>query len=180
MKDHCQATQENLIEVAGDIGRLAEAERGHVGTCGGCAEVAAGERALDGILTSAVPPADTELQGRIINLLPRQLRQRRRFRALLPVAASFALMLLGVYGLGGVPGGSMLASVPAWSAQCWLSLASLLSDSGVAFVAVSRVVATSLPPALRLAAVGLLILGLAGTVAAAARWRKVLAWQHND
>ncbi len=180
MENHCQTTQENLIEVAGDIGRLAEAERGHVGTCTGCAEVATGERALHGILVSAVPPADTELQGRIIKLLPRQRLQRRRFRALLPVAASFTFILLGVSGLGAVPGGSMLASLPAWSAQCWLSLLGLLNDSGVAFMAASRVVATSLPPAFHLAAAGLMIIGLAGTVAATARWRRVLAWQHSD
>ena len=53
----CQAIQESLTELRGEVGALAPGARAHVDACPECREVAAAELALALVFRDAMPPA---------------------------------------------------------------------------------------------------------------------------
>ena len=179
MTTDCQEIQEILTEHHGEIGRLDGAVGQHVESCPGCREIAAAEFALAQILAEAVPPADPRVeQGVRAALTP--VRIRRRIVAFLPVAASLLVTLLGAVMVGGVPGGGMLALLPMWSAQGWMSLAAGASDMGTALVTGTRAAGAVLDPAVLVGAALVSILGLVVVAMAALRWRRVSPWRGGN
>ena len=175
---NCQATQEMLTELGGEIERLDQVAQHHLEACPGCREVAAAEIALGRIFSEAVPPADPSIEKSVLAHLG-PARIRRRFVAFLPVAASLVVALLGAALVGGVPGGGIVAFLPGWSSQGWMAFVTSASDWGVAVAAGARATAATLDPAM-LAAAGLLsFLGLVAVAVTALRWRRVSPWRNN-
>jgi predicted anti-sigma-YlaC factor YlaD len=174
----CQATQEMLTELGGEIERLDRVAQSHLEVCPGCREVAAAELALGRIFSEAIPPANSAIEESVLARLG-PVRIRRRVVAFLPVAASLVVALLGAALVGGVPGGGMAAFLPGWSAQGWMALVASASDWGVAVAAGARATAATLDPAM-LAGAGLLsILGLVAVTVTALRWRRVSPWRND-
>ena len=178
MERDCRAIQETLVEVAGDLSRLVEADLRHIETCFQCRAEAEAERGLDRILATAVPPADPALVARVLASLG-PVRLRRRLVALVPVAASLALALLGVVMIGGVPGASLLARLPVLSSQGWLSLVGAVGDWVVALAATSSAAQLALPATVPVSAAVLGLIGMALVVAATRRWRPITPWRRN-
>jgi hypothetical protein len=128
------------------------------------------------ILAAAVPPADLEIEQRVMaSLAP--ARVRRRMVAFLPVAASFAMALVGALFVGGVPGGGLVSFLPQWSANSWMAFVTSASDWGLAVASGARATAAALDPAVAIAAGVLSLLGLAGAAVTAVRWRKAASWR---
>ena len=174
----CQATEEMLTELGGEIERLDRVAQSHLEVCPGCREVAAAELALGRIFSEAIPPANSAIEKSVLARLS-PVRIRRRVVAFLPVAASLVVALLGAALVGGVPGGGMVAFLPGWSAQGWMALVTSASDWGVAVAAGARATAATLDPAM-LAGAGLLsVLGLVAVAVTALRWRRVSLWRNN-
>jgi predicted anti-sigma-YlaC factor YlaD len=147
----CQLIQEVLIEVEGETSRLSQAELRHLDSCASCRALADAERRLVGLLAAMVPPADRTIEQAVM----RAVRARdRRLVSLIPVAASLLTALVGLAAVGGVPGGSLLATVPFWSSKGWLT---------VAVVYVVSAVATAI--------------GALSIVAATRRWRTLSPWR---
>jgi hypothetical protein len=176
---NCEAIQELLAEVLGETERLSEEERRHVELCPQCTEVAAGESALGLIFAKVLPPPDPAMEGRVRAAM-QTARRRRRALALLPVAASLLVALLGAVMLGGLPGGSLLALLPVWSSQGWVSLAASLGDWNTVFTAAAGATTGLLSPGLLVAAVALSLTGFAVVAFAARRWRQVSPWRDTD
>jgi len=175
----CQATEEMLAELGGEIERLDQVAQHHLEVCPSCREVAAAELALGRIFSEAIPPADSTIEKRVLAHLG-PARIRRRFVAFLPVAASLVVALLGAALVGGVPGGGIVAFLPGWSAQGWMAFVTSASDWGVAVSAGARATAATLDPAM-LAGAGLLsFLGLVAVAVTALRWRRVSPWRSNS
>ena len=175
----CQATEEMLAELGGEIERLDQVAQHHLEVCPGCREVAAAELALGRIFSEAIPPADSTIEKRVLAHLG-PARIRRRFVAFLPVAASLVVALLGAALVGGVPGGGIVAFLPGWSAQGWMAFVTSASDWGVAVSAGARATAATLDPAM-LAGAGLLsFLGLVAVAVTALRWRRVSPWRSDS
>jgi len=175
----CRETQERLVEAAGDTSGLGPAEIGHLEMCATCRAVAEAEAGLGRLLARAVPPEDPEVVRQVIASL-QPARIRRRVAALLPVAASLVLALLGAVTVGGVPGVSLLAQLPLVSSHSWLALADAAGDWAVAMTAVSSAARIALSSA-ALAGVSLVAaLGLALVVVAARRWQPVASWHRDD
>lgn len=179
MTTDCQEIQEILTEHRGEIDRLDGAVGQHVESCPGCREVAAAEFALAQLLAEAIPPADPSVE-RGVRAALRPVRIRRRIVAFLPVAASLLVTLLGAVMVGGVPGGGMIALLPMWSAQGWMSLAAGASDMGTALVTGARAAGTVLDPAILLGAALVSMLGLVVVAMAALRWRRVSPWRGDS
>jgi hypothetical protein len=175
----CKAIQETLVEVAGDLSRLIEADLRHLEACSSCCAEAEAERGLDVILSTAVPPADPAVEARVLASL-RPVRLRRRLVAFLPVAASCALATLGVAMVGGVPGGSLIARLSALSSQTWLSLVGAANDWVVALAATSSAARLTVPATVPASAAVLGLIGMALVVAAARRWRPITPWQRTN
>ncbi len=175
----CQTIQEILTEHRGEVDRLEPAVRQHVEVCPGCREVAAAELALVRILSEAIPPADLTVEQGVRSAL-RPVRVRRRIVALLPVAASLLVALLGAVMVGGVPGAGMVALLPMWSAQGWMALASGASDWGTALATGARAAGAVIDPAVLAGAALLSLLGLVVVGIAALRWRRVSPWRADD
>jgi predicted anti-sigma-YlaC factor YlaD len=175
----CQATEEMLAELGGEIERLDQVAQHHLEVCPSCREVAAAELALGRIFSEAIPPADSTIEKRVLAHLG-SARIRRRFVAFLPVAASLVVALLGAALVGGVPGGGIVAFLPGWSAQGWMAFVTSASDWGVAVSAGARATAATLDPAM-LAGAGLLsFLGLVAVAVTALRWRRVSPWRNDS
>ncbi len=100
----CQATEEMLTELGGEIERLDRVAQSHLEVCPGCREVAAAELALGRIFSEAIPPANSAIEKSVLARLS-PVRIRRRVVAFLPVAASLVVALLGAALVGGGPGG---------------------------------------------------------------------------
>lgn len=175
MTTSCEAIQARLVEHLGEVERLADGERRHVEQCPQCCEAAAAERALARIFARALPPADPELEARVLAAIG-PARRRRRVLALLPVAASLFVALLGAVLLGGLPGGSLLALLPMWSSQGWVSLAATMSDWGTAIGTAVGAAGSLVAPGTVVAAALLSLLGVTVVVAAVRRWRRVSPW----
>jgi hypothetical protein len=100
--------------------------------------------------------------------------------ALLPVAASLFVALLGAVLLGGLPGGSLLALLPVWSSQGWVSLAATLSDWTAALRTAAGATEAVLSPAMLGLTLVVSLLGVAATVVATRRWRRISPWRDTD
>ena len=175
MTTSCEAIQARLVEHLGEVGRLADDQRRHVEQCPQCSETAAAERALARIFARALPSSDPGLEARVLAAIG-PARRRRRVLALLPVAASLFVALLGAVLLGGLPGGSLLALLPMWSSQGWVSLAATVSDWGTALDTTVGAAGSLMAPGVVVAAALLSLLGAAVVVAAVRRWRRVSPW----
>lgn len=178
MAHKCQAIQEMLTEASGRVELLDGRVRSHLDSCAGCREAAAGERALGLLLAAAVPPADHEVERRVLAALG-PARMRRRLVAFVPVAASLAIALLGALLVGGVPGARLISFLPEWSAEGWMVFLTSASDWSLAVAAGARAAVAVLDPAVAVAAAVLTALGLAGVVATAWRWRKASLWRRG-
>lgn len=179
MAPSCEAIQEALVEVGGEANRLSEEERRHVEHCPQCSEVAAAENALGLIFANVLPPTDPLVEAGVLSSM-RSARRRRRIMALLPVAASLLVALLGVVMLGGLPGGSLLALLPVWSSQGWVSLAASVGDWTTVFNTAAGAATTLLGPGVLIGAVVISLLGLATVAVAARRWRRVSPWRNSS
>lgn len=179
MATNCEAIQELLTEHLGETDRLSEEERRHLDHCPQCCEVAAAESALGLILAKVVPPADPTVETGV-KLAMRSARRRRRALALLPVAASLLFALLGTVMLGGLPGGSLLALLPAWSSQGWVSLAASVGDWSTVLTTAAGAASALLGPGALVAAVVVTLLGFGAVSVAARRWRQVSPWHRID
>lgn len=178
MATSCEAIQELLTEYLGETERLSEEERRHLDFCPQCCEVAAAESALGLIFAKVLPPADPTMEDRVRAAM-RTARRRRRVLALLPVAASLLLALLGTVMLGGLPGGSLLALLPAWSSQGWVSLAASVGDWNTVLTTTAGAATALLSPGLLVVAVVVSFVGFAVVSVAARRWRQVSPWRRN-
>jgi hypothetical protein len=175
----CRSVQLDVTEAGGELSRLAPSVRAHLEACAACAEVAAAERTLAGLLALALPAADPGLAATTAAALP-GAPWRRRLLTLLPVAASLAVAALGAGLAGGVPGSDLLALLPAWSSGGWLALAGTASDLGVAAVATARAAGSAMPAAAASLAALLSACGLAGILAWVRGWRRSPAWRGID
>jgi len=171
----CEAIQESLAEHLGETGRLSEEERRHLELCPQCCEVAAGENALGLILARVLPPADPTMEDKVRAAM-HSARRRRRVLALLPVAASLLVALLGAVLLGGLPGGSLLALLPVWSSQGWVSLAASAGDWNTVLTTVAGAATALLSPGVLVTAIVVSLLGFGAVAFAARRWRQVSPW----
>ena len=178
MATSCEAIQELLTEYGGEAERLSEEERRHLELCPQCCEVAAAENALGLIFAKVLPPADPTMEDRVRAAM-RTARRRRRILALLPVAASLLLALLGAVMLGGLPGGSLLALLPVWSSQGWVSLAASVGDWNAVLTTAAGAATALLSPGVLVTAIVVSLLGFGAVVFAARRWRQVSPWRHN-
>lgn len=178
MATNCEAIQELLAEHNGETERLSGEERRHLELCPQCCEVAAAENALGLIFAKVLPPADPGMEERVRAAMS-VVRRRRRVLALLPVAASLLVALLGAIMLGGLPGGSLLALLPVWSSQGWVSLAASVGDWNTVLTTAAGAATTLLSPGVLVTAIVVAFLGFAGVAVAARRWRQVSPWNHS-
>lgn len=175
----CRAIQEKLVEAAGDTAGLSAGEIGHIEACPTCAAVAEAEAGLGRLFTQALPPEDPEVVRQVMASL-RPVRIRRRVAALLPVAASLVIALVGIAMLGGVPGASLLARLPLVSSHSGLALANAVGDWTVAVTTVSSAAQGALSTAARVGASLVAAVGLMLVVVAARRWKPVASWRRDD
>lgn len=178
MAPSCEAIQETLAEFCGETERLSEEERRHLEHCPRCSEVAAAENALGLIFAKVLPPFDPTIEEGVRAAMP-STRHRRRIMALLPVAASLLVALLGMVMLGGLPGGSLLALLPVWSSQGWMSLAATVGDWATVFNTAAGAASELLGPGVLAASLVVSIVGFGVVVVAARRWRQVSPWRNS-
>jgi hypothetical protein len=180
----CQLIQEVLIEVEGETSRLSQAELRHLDSCASCRALADAERRLVGLLVAMVPPADRTIEQAVM----RAVRARdRRLVSLIPVAASLLTALVGLAAVGGVPGGSLLATVPFWSSKGWLTpfwsskgwltVAGAASDWVVALAATSQAAQATIPTLVHVVSAVATAIGALSIVAATRRWRTLSPWR---
>jgi len=174
----CEAIQELLAEVLGETERLSDEERRHLELCPQCCEVAAAEGALGLIFAKVLPPADPAMEDRVRAAM-RTLRRRRRALSLLPVAASLFVALLGAVMLGGLPGGSLLALLPVWSSQGWVSLAASVGDWNTVLTTSVGAASALCSPGVLVGAVLVSLLGVGVVAVTTRRWRQVSPWRHD-
>jgi hypothetical protein len=172
----CRSVQLDVMAAGGDQALLEPSVRAHLEACAACAEVAAAERSLGGLLALALPAEDPALAAATSAALSRP-PWRRRVLTLLPVAASFGVAALGAGLVGGLPGSDLLALLPAWSSTGWMAIAGTASDLGVAAVATARTAGSVMPAAAAVVAGVLSLCGLAGIVAWVRWWRRSPAWR---
>lgn len=177
MATSCEAVQELLAEDSGGTNRLSNEERRHLEHCPQCCEIAAAENALGLIFAKVLPPADPAMEDRVRAAMRAALR-RRRLLALLPVAASLLVALLGAVMLGGLPGGSLLALLPVWSSQGWVSLVATAGDWNTVLNTTAGSATALLGPGILTAAIVVSILGLGAVAFATRRWRQVSPWRN--
>ncbi len=179
MERECQAIQETLAEIGGNLDSLDGPLRLHVESCTSCGAVADAERALEQALSNAVPPEDPVVFGRVMESLG-PVRLRRRAASAIPVVASFMLAFVGVAMIGGVPGSSLLRQLPGVSSQAWLAIGGAAADWGVAMTAAAGAAGVILPPAVQLASLLVGLGGLIAVIVAARRWQPIAPWQRED
>ena len=179
MATSCEVIQEQLAEYLGETQRLSEEERRHLERCPQCCEVAAAEAALGLIFARVLPPADPNMEDRVRAAM-RFSRRRRRVLALLPVAASLFVALLGAVMLGGLPGGSLLALLPAWSSQGWVSLAASIGDWNTVLTTAAGAATALLSREVLVIAIVVSLLGFGVVAITTRRWRQVSPWRHDS
>ena len=179
MNSQCEKIRHIAVESLGNLGRLDPAVEEHLGTCEGCRQFVAAEVRLASILKTASPPTDPALQQQVINAV-QELEARRRRWALLPVAASVILVLAGVTVMGGVPGASMAAALPAWTAGGWLALAGTVMDFVGALQAVAVGLGFLISTSLALGAAMVVVAGIGAMVSISKKWRCRAAWSDRS
>lgn len=172
----CSSIRERLAELAGSTAELAAAEAAHLSGCASCRLLAADERRLAALLDAAVPPADPDLEGRIMGSIAPRLR-RRRWLAALPVAASFGLTALAALVVGGIPGSSLLASLPTAGGHAVVELSRSAGDWAIALAATSRAARHVLPLPLEATALVVALLGALSVARLSSRWRVLSPWR---
>lgn len=179
MSSQCETVRHILVEGPGGLDRFDPAVAGHLESCEACRQFAVAEERLANVLETASPPADPALQQRVIHAV-QVLTGRRRHLALVPVAASVVLVLAGVTVLGGVPGASMAAALPGWTAGGWLALAGTVMD----FVGALRAAAVGLGALISwpvvLGAVMVSMAGIGALVSISKRWRRRAVWSDRS
>ena len=175
MKSQCESVRYILVEHSGAGDFRDPVVDGHLEECEDCRRFAVTEARLVGVLETASPPADRSLQTRVIHAVG-VLAARRRRLALVPVAASAILVLVGVTVLGGVPAASMAASLPAWAGSGWPALAGIVMD----FVGALRAVAVGLAEVISgpvvLGAAMVVVAGVGMMILISKRWRRQALW----
>jgi hypothetical protein len=101
---------------------------------------------------------------------------RRRRLALLPVAASAIFVLLGVTLMGGVPGASLMASLPAWTGGGWSVVTAMLMDVVGAMHAVASGVAGVISASMLFGAFTAVVVGIGVMVLTSKRWKRSAPW----
>lgn len=175
MDYQCDTVRQNLVEKAGDPEELGSAGKSHLKSCKDCQAFASSEERLVEILTAAAPPSDLALQRRVI-LAVQVLEARRRRMALLPVAASFIVGLVGVSVLGGIPGASLVAALPAWAGSGWVALMGTILDTVSALRAVASGLAGVISAPVIIGAAVVVMAGAGTMVLVSKRWRRRAVW----
>ncbi len=176
MTSRCESCQEALVQAAGRTGNLPSGVAEHLAGCADCQAVAAAEIGLARLLELGIPVEDPRLIEAISAAVPRP-SGRWRVLALLPVAASLMIALVGAVLLGGVPGGSLLAALPSASAKSVMTLSRALGDWTVAMSAVLHTAGTGLSQVVIWGALILTCLGLGLAGVMVRRWRRaVVRW----
>jgi len=179
VNSQCERVRYILVEGSGDPGRRDPAVAGHLESCEACRQFAVAEERLAKVLETAAAPADPILQQRVI-LAVEELEARRRRLALVPVAASVMLVLAGVTLMGGVPGASMAAALPAWTAGGWLALAGTVMDFAGALRAVAVGLGLLISTPLVLMAVMVVMVGFGAMISISKRWRRRAVWSDRS
>lgn len=179
MNNQCETIRRLLVESSGALVQHDPLVDGHLERCEGCRQFAVAEERLAKVLEAASPPADRTLQQLVI-LAVQIVEARRRRLALVPVAASAILVLVGVTVLGGVPGASLAAALPASAGAGWLALAGTTMD----FVGALRAVAVGLAEVISgpvvLGAATVAAAGVGAMVSIAKRWRRCTVWSDRS
>jgi hypothetical protein len=172
----CELIQEALVEAGGDSSQLAEAQLRHLDECASCRAFAHSERRLGELMEIAVPPANPAVEEYVMRSVA-SLRLRRRLVALLPVAASLLISLVGVAVIGGVPGGSLVARLPGWSLQGVYTLIGAVNDWVVMLATASTAARLILTPLVHGSFLLLAVVASASILVAARRWRRLSPWR---
>lgn len=175
MKSQCETVHQVLVEGTAGAGQRDPVVDSHLESCEACQEFAASEERLVEYLIAASPPGDVDLQKRVI-LAIQVLEARRRRLALLPVAASAILGLVGITVLGGVPGASLVAALPSWAGSGWVALMGTVLDTIGALDAVAAGLADVVSAPVVLGAVMVFITGIGTTVLISKRLRRRAIW----
>lgn len=175
MSMRCEQVQSSVVEQLGDQSRLDAFERRHVAECSDCARVVRAEQAL-AVLLGRFPEADEALQRQILAALPPR-SMRYRLLALLPVAAAAAVIVLAVFLIGGLPGGSVVSLLSIWSSQGWLTVSQACSDLSIALLSSAGAAQALLPSAFTVAAGALAALGLIVVAGTTRRVRRSAVWR---
>jgi len=171
----CETVRSLLVEDPGCSSRHDPVVEPHLETCHACRRFAAAEDRLARILSDALPQADPALQRRVV-LGIKVVEERRRRLALAPVAASAIFILIGVTLMGGVPGASLMASLPAWTGGGWSVATAMLMDVVGAMHAVASGVAGVITGSIILGALMTVVVGITVMVSASKRWRRTAPW----
>jgi predicted anti-sigma-YlaC factor YlaD len=174
----CDEIQVLLAEYRGHPAELSDDEARHVERCAACRAVAKDEARLSTLLAEARPAEVPEMVPQVMAAVA-SLRRRQRLIALLPVGLSAAITATGVALVGGVPGGSLVTLVPAWSRHGWMALAAMADSWVVAAGAILRTVPDAVPVMVPIVAGLLGVATLAGAIGLTARWRSVTPWRRD-
>jgi len=171
----CETVRSLLVEDPGCSSRHDPAVERHLEKCDACRQFAEAEERLATIFSDASPPPDPVLQRRVIMTI-KAFEVRRRRLALLPVAASAIFVLFGVTLMGGVPGASLMASLPAWTGGGWSVVTAMLMDIVGAMQAVASGVAGVISVSMLFGAFTIVVVGIGVMVLALKRWKRSAPW----
>ncbi len=76
-----------------------------------------------------------------------------------------------------LPGGSLLALLPVWSSQGWVSLAASVGDWNTVLTTAAGAATALLSPGILAAAIVVSLLGFGVVSVVARRWRQVSPWR---
>ena len=74
----------------------------------------------------------------------------------------------------------MLAMLPVWSSQGWMSLAATVSDWNTVFSTAAGAASSILGPGMLVGAAALSVVGIAAVTVVARRWRQVSPWHDRS
>jgi len=171
VNNQCETVRYILVEHSGASDLKDPVVDRHLEQCEECRLFAATEARLVDVFEAALPPADRNLQERVIQTIS-TLEARRRRLAFAPVAASVVLVLAGVTVLGGVPAASMAAALPSWAGGGWAALAGMVMDFVGALSAVAVGMAELISGPVVLGAAMVVVAGIGTTVLISKRWRR--------
>jgi anti-sigma factor RsiW len=163
------------MEAAGEVGALAGEAKRHLASCQECSQAAAEELQLRAAIRAATPAEDHELQTQIMVAVS-QRRLRRRLFAVLPIAASFLVAVIGGLMIGGLPGRGLVSLLPLWSGHGWLAFADVVRDWSLVLLTTARMAGDLIPPLVQVAAALLALAGLWTSAVALSRVRETIRW----